>query len=155
MISAFNSKKHSNDPDSSNAYYFLPNHQQMDYSKEMYSSYWKKDMDLYTIRKDFPILHKRINGKPLIWLDNGATTQKPICVMNALNEYYSQYNSNIHRGAHTLAQLSTNAYEMAKENIRRFIGAPSTEEIIFTRGATEAINLVAETFGKINMFMIS
>ncbi|MCX7920609.1 MAG: cysteine desulfurase [Clostridia bacterium] len=133
------------------AYYFLPGFQSAPYTKQMSSRYYKPGLDVYSIRKDFPILQRRINGKPLVWLDNAATTQKPLCMMNALNRYYSEYNSNIHRGAHTLAKLATNAYEAAREKVRNFIGAPSTEEIIFVRGATEAINLVAESFGGMNI----
>lgn len=130
-----------------NAYYFLPSYQSASFTKHMSQPNFKPGIDVYSIRKDFPILQRRINGKPLVWLDNAATTQKPICVMNALNKYYSEYNSNIHRGAHTLAKLATNAYETAREKVRSFIGAPSTDEIIFVRGTTEAINLVAESFG--------
>ncbi len=111
----------------------------------------RPDLDTYAIRKDFPILQTRVNGKPLVWLDNSATAQKPKSVINALKEYYSKYNSNIHRGAHTLAKLSTDAYEKAREKIRSFIGASSLEEIIFVRGTTEGINLVAETFGEANI----
>jgi cysteine desulfurase/selenocysteine lyase len=133
------------------AYYFLPGYQSAPYTKQMSTPYYKPALDVYSIRKDFPILQRRINGKPLVWLDNAATTQKPICVINALNRYYSEYNSNIHRGAHTLAKLATNAYETAREKVRNFIGAPSTEEIIFVRGTTEAINLVAESFGGMNI----
>lgn len=136
-----------------NAYYFLPGYVSADsaYSKQTSNPYYKPDLDINSIRKDFPILQRRINGNSLVWLDNAATTQKPICVMNALNQYYSQYNSNIHRGAHTLAKLATNAYESAREKIRDFIGASSTEEIIFVRGTTEAINLVVESFGVRNI----
>lgn len=132
-------------------YYFLPGFQSAHYMKQMGSSYYNPGLDVYSIRKDFPILQRRINGKPLVWLDNAATTQKPICVMNALNRYYSEYNSNIHRGAHTLAKLATSAYETAREKVRDFIGASSTDEIIFVRGTTEAINLVAESFGGIKI----
>ncbi|MBC7961117.1 MAG: cysteine desulfurase [Vallitaleaceae bacterium] len=103
--------------------------------------------DVYSVRKDFPILEQKIGGKPLIWLDNAATTQKPNQMIDALSAYYRTYNSNIHRGAHTLARLATNGYENAREIVREFIGAASSEEIIFVRGATEGINLVAESFG--------
>lgn len=132
-------------------YYFLadPNSQ---YSSEgRMAPYWNMSYDVQTIRKDFPILHRKVNGKTLIWLDNGATTQKPLDVINSLDHYYSHYNSNIHRGAHTLAQIATNAYEGARDKIRDFIGAASSEEIIFTRGTTEAINLVAESYGQMNV----
>lgn len=134
-----------------NQYYFLPGYKRAPFTDNMIQSEYRIDMDVYSIRKDFPILHRRINGKPLVWLDNSATTQKPVCVINALNKYYSEYNSNIHRGAHTLAKLATNAYENAREKVRRFIGASSTDEIIFVRGTTEAINLVAESYGGINI----
>ncbi|PRY96846.1 cysteine desulfurase/selenocysteine lyase [Jezberella montanilacus] len=103
--------------------------------------------DLNAVRKDFPILKERINGKPLIWFDNAATTQKPQSVIDRLNQFYSHENSNIHRAAHELAARATDAYEAAREKVRKFIGASSTNEIIFVRGATEAINLVAKSWG--------
>ena len=99
-------------------------------------------------RRDFPVLQKHVNGKQLVWFDNGATTQKPRQVIEAISDYYSNYNSNIHRGAHTLAAQATDAYEEAREKVRRFINASSTDEIIFVRGTTEGINLVAQTFGR-------
>lgn len=99
-------------------------------------------------RRDFPILQRKINGHNLIWFDNGATTQKPRQVINAIADFYSRYNSNIHRGAHSLAAEATDAYEEAREKVRRFINASSTEEIIFVRGTTEGINLIAQTFGR-------
>ncbi len=132
-------------------YYFLPGFSKFSYKNQTGSLYYKPGLDVYSIRKDFPILQKRVNGKPLVWLDNGATTQKPMCVINAINRYYSEYNSNIHRGAHTLAKLATEAYEAAREKVRGFIGASSVDEIIFVRGTTEAINLVAESFGGMNI----
>ena len=97
---------------------------------------------------NFPVLQKRVNGHPLVWFDNGATTQKPRQVIDAISDYYSNYNSNIHRGAHTLAAQATDAYEGAREKVRKFINASSAEEIIFVRGTTEGINLVAQTFGR-------
>ena len=100
------------------------------------------------IRKDFPVLQQKVNGKQIVWFDNGATTQKPRQVINALTDYYSRYNSNIHRGAHTLAAQATDAYEGAREKVRKFINAPSADNIIFVRGTTEGINLVAQTFGR-------
>lgn len=100
------------------------------------------------IRKDFPVLSQQVNGHPLVWFDNGATTQKPRQVIEAISNYYTNYNSNIHRGAHTLAARATDAYEGAREKVRRFINAASTEEIVFVRGTTEGINLVAQTFGR-------
>lgn len=107
--------------------------------------------DVQVIRKDFPILHQKVNGKPLIWLDNAATTQKPQSVIDALSYYYQRDNSNIHRAAHTLAARATDAYEAAREKVQRFLGASSSSEIIFVRGTTEAINLVAQTFGRKNI----
>ena len=103
---------------------------------------------LAQIRDDFPILSERINGNQLIWLDNGATTQRPRVVIDRLSYYYEHENSNVHRGAHTLAARSTDAYEGARDIVRDFIGAPSSEEIIFVRGTTEAINLVANAYVK-------
>ncbi|MBQ8099479.1 MAG: cysteine desulfurase [Bacteroidaceae bacterium] len=100
------------------------------------------------IRRDFPILSQRVNGHPLVWLDNGATTQKPQTVIDEIGRYYSTYNSNIHRGAHTLAARATDAYEAAREKVRRFIHAPSSKNILFVRGTTEGINLIAQTFGR-------
>ncbi len=103
------------------------------------------------IRNDFPILRQRVNGNPLIWFDNGATTQKPLSVINTLSQYYREYNSNVHRGAHTMAVLATKAYEEARNKVQLFLGASSTEEIIFVRGATEAINLVSQAYGGANI----
>ena len=100
------------------------------------------------IKKDFPVLHQKVNGHDLVWLDNGATTQKPIQVIDKISDYYKHYNSNIHRGAHTLAARATDAYEEAREKVQRFINAASSEEIIFVRGTTEGINLVAQTYGR-------
>lgn len=103
---------------------------------------------LAQIRADFPILSEKINGNPLVWLDNGATTQRPRAVIDRLTYYYEHENSNVHRGAHTLAARSTDAYENARETVARFLGAPSKDEIIFVRGTTEAINLVAHAYVK-------
>lgn len=103
---------------------------------------------LAQIRKDFPILQERIHGNQLVWLDNGATTQRPRQVIERLSYYYEHENSNVHRGAHTLAARSTDAYEAARDTVRDFIGAPSSEEIVFVRGTTEAINLVANAYVK-------
>ncbi len=102
-------------------------------------------------RSDFPILARRVNGHRLVWLDNAATTQKPQCVMDTLSHYYGTYNSNVHRGAHTLAREATTAYEEARKKIGALIGAPEREEIIFVRGATEAINLVAASWGGVHV----
>lgn len=102
--------------------------------------------DVKKIREDFPILRKEVNGHPLAYFDNAATTQKPESVINGLVEYYSSYNANIHRGVHTLADRATQAFEKAREAAGKFINAPSSEEIIFTSGTTESINLVAHTY---------
>ena len=100
------------------------------------------------IRRDFPILEERIHGRRLVWLDNAATTQKPRAVIERLVHYYEHEYSNVHRGAHTLAARSTDAYEGAREKVRRFLGAASANEIVFVRGTTEAINLVANSWGR-------
>jgi cysteine desulfurase/selenocysteine lyase len=100
------------------------------------------------IRKDFPILGRKVHNKDLVYLDNAATTQKPRQVIKAITKYYEEYNSNIHRGVHFLSQIATNAYEESRDYIKNFIGATQREEIIFTRGTTEAINLLAHSFGK-------
>ncbi|MFZ1979226.1 MAG: cysteine desulfurase [Bacteroidota bacterium] len=104
--------------------------------------------DVETIRRDFPILSIQVHGKPLVYLDNAATTQKPLAVLDAIDRYYRQENANVHRGVHALSELATKKYEDARETIRAFINAASAKEIIFTRGATESINLVAATFGR-------
>ncbi|ADG98251.1 cysteine desulfurase, SufS subfamily [Segniliparus rotundus DSM 44985] len=104
--------------------------------------------DVRGVRADFPILAERVNGHPLIWFDNAATTQKPQAVIDRLAYYYAHENSNIHRSAHTLAARSTDAYEKARQTVARFIGAGSTEQIVFARGTTEAINLVAASWGR-------
>ncbi|MCK6395432.1 family 2A encapsulin nanocompartment cargo protein cysteine desulfurase [Zoogloea sp.] len=103
--------------------------------------------DVHAVRRDFPILQERVNGRQLIWLDNAATTHKPQSVIDRLAYFYQHENSNIHRAAHELAARATDAYEGARSKVARFIGAASTEEIIFVRGATEGINLVAKTWG--------
>ncbi|PWB82330.1 MAG: segregation protein B [Methylocystaceae bacterium] len=107
--------------------------------------------DPYRIKRDFPILQQHVHGKPLIWLDNAATTQKPQSVIDRLTHFYEYENSNIHRAAHALAARSTDAYEAAREKTRRFLKAPSVKDIIFVRGATEAINLVAQSWGRRNV----
>jgi cysteine desulfurase / selenocysteine lyase len=107
--------------------------------------------DAHALRRDFPILAERVNGKPLIWLDNAATTQKPQSVIDRISHFYAHENSNVHRGAHTLAARSTDAYEAARDKTRRFLNAPSTSQIVFTRGTTEAINLVAQSWGRRNL----
>jgi len=107
--------------------------------------------DVHAVRRDFPILQERIHGHPLIWFDNGATTQKPQAVIDRLAYFYAHENSNVHRGAHTLAARATDAYENARKTVARFLGASSPDEIIFLRGSTEAINLVAQAWGHQNV----
>jgi cysteine desulfurase/selenocysteine lyase len=107
--------------------------------------------DVNAVRRDFPILAERVNGKPLIWLDNAATTHKPQAVIDRLAYFYQHENSNIHRAAHELAARATDAYEAARNKVARFIGSPSPDQVIFVRGATEAINLVANTWGRQNI----
>jgi len=106
-----------------------------------------KGLDIDCIREDFAILNTTVHGKPLIYFDNAATTQKPRSVIDTIDNYYTNMNSNIHRGVHYLSQISTDAYEKARTKIKEFINAPSTKEIIFTRGTTESINLVAHSYG--------
>lgn len=105
-------------------------------------------LDIQKIRSEFPVLDQQVNGKPLVYLDNAATSQKPKRVISKLKEYYEGYNANIHRGIHTLAETATKAYEATRESVRDFLGAANVEEIIFTRGVTESINLVAATYGR-------
>ncbi|MEQ8908374.1 MAG: cysteine desulfurase [Vicingaceae bacterium] len=100
------------------------------------------------VRKDFPILSREVNGKPLVYFDNGATAQKPQSVIDAVSNYYAHENSNIHRGVHTLSQEATTAYEMAREKMQQYISAQHKEEIIFTKGTTDGINLVASSYGR-------
>ena len=102
-------------------------------------------------RKDFPILHQEVNGKPLVYLDNAATSQKPLFVLEAIKKYYQEYNSNVHRGAHHLSAKATDAYEGARDKVTKFINAASRQEVVFTRNATEAINLVAYSWGLNNL----
>ena len=103
------------------------------------------------VRSDFPILHQLANGKPLVYLDNAATSQKPAIVLETLREYYETYNANVHRGAHSLSAKATDAYEAAREKVAKFVNAASYKEIVFTRNASEAINLVAYTWGSSNL----
>lgn len=107
--------------------------------------------DVSMIRDDFPILHQQVYGKPLVYLDNAATTQKPQCVIDAVRHYYEKDNANIHRGVHILSERATASYEAARETIRAFFNAKSGKEVIFTRGATESINLVASSWGSANV----
>ncbi len=104
--------------------------------------------DVNAVRRDFPILDQEVNGRPLVWLDNAATTQKPRAVIERLSRFYETENSNIHRAAHELAARASDAYEQARETVRRFLVAESAEEIVFVRGATEAINLVSQSWGR-------
>ncbi len=112
------------------------------------ATFGSRPFDVAAIRKDFPILHQSIHGKPLAWFDNAATTQKPQCVIDAISRFYEHDNSNIHRGAHTLAARSTDAYEEARKKVQSFLGAGNLNEIVFVRGTTEGINLVAQTYGR-------
>ncbi|KQU31102.1 cysteine desulfurase [Methylobacterium sp. Leaf94] len=107
--------------------------------------------DVERVRKDFPALHQSVNGHPLVWLDNAATTHKPQSVIDATSEFYARHNSNIHRAAHTLAARSTDLFEGGREKVRRFLNAPSKDNIVFLRGTTEAINLVANAYGRANI----
>ena len=107
---------------------------------------YKLSYDINKVREDFPILGREVYGKPLVYLDNAATTQKPLCVLDAMREEYLNVNANVHRGVHYLSQQATDLHEAARERVRRFINARGTEEIVFTRGTTEAINLVAQSF---------
>lgn len=107
-----------------------------------------KPFDVEAIREDFPILHQKVNGYPLVYFDNAATSQKPNLVIGAISDYYKLYNSNIHRGLHFLSERATEAYEAAREKSRAFLNAASTHEINFTKGTTEGINLVASSYGR-------
>lgn len=108
----------------------------------------KKDLDIERIRFEFPILQQDVNGHPLVYFDNAATNQKPREVINTLEEYYTTFNANIHRGIHTLAETATTAFEETRKAVKEFINAPAVEEVIFTKGTTESINLVAQSFGR-------
>lgn len=103
--------------------------------------------DINKVREDFPILSSQIYGKPLVYFDNGATTQKPLCVLDAMRNEYLNVNANVHRGVHYLSQQATDLHEAARETVRKFINAPKVEEVIFTRGTTESLNLVVSSFG--------
>jgi cysteine desulfurase/selenocysteine lyase len=132
-------------------YYFLqglPNEQASSHQLESKIANAHPPFDANLVRKDFPILREQVNGRPLIWFDNAATTQKPQAVIDRIAYFYEHENSNIHRAAHELAARATDAYENARETVRRFINAASVDNIVFVRGTTEAINLVAKTWGK-------
>src|SRR5215471_15522172 len=111
----------------------------------------QNELDVAAIRSQFPILNREVKGKPLIYFDNAATAQKPRAVIDALINYYTEFNANIHRGIHTLAEEATSAYEATRDAVKQFINAAHREEIIFTRGTTEGINLVASTWGRKNI----
>src|SRR5215831_3291085 len=104
--------------------------------------------DVEKVRSDFPVLHQKVHGKPLVYLDNAATTQKPLAVIDAIERYYRHDNSNIHRGVHALSERATDQYEKVRAAARRFLNASDTKEIVFVRGTTEAINLVAQSYGR-------
>jgi cysteine desulfurase/selenocysteine lyase len=110
-----------------------------------------KELDIAAIRQEFPILAREVKGKPLVYFDNAATSQKPHVVIQALADYYSGYNANIHRGIHTLAEEATAAFEATRDTVQHFVNAAEREEVIFTRGTTEGINLVAKTWGRQNI----
>ena len=105
-------------------------------------------LDVKKIRSDFPNLHIQVHGKPLVYLDNAATTFKPHCVIEAMEAHYSQGTSNVHRGVHYLSEHATQAFEEARKTVAEFLNAAKPQEIIFTRGATESINLVAQSYGR-------
>ena len=134
------------------AFYFLgeghPFHGRQPQPTPAYGGLTAPPFDVNHVRRDFPILHQHINGRPLVWLDNAATTQKPQSVIDRISHYYAHDNSNIHRAAHELAARSTDAYEGAREKVQKFLNAAGTNEIVFVRGATEAINLVAKSWGQ-------
>ena len=111
----------------------------------------QNNLDVYSIRREFPALDRQVKGKPLVYFDNAATTQKPQVVIDALVKYYTGYNANIHRGIHTLAEEATAAFESTRDAVQQYINASSREEIIFTSGTTEGINLVAQTWGRQNI----
>jgi len=113
---------------------------------QMIENIYKLSYDINKVREDFPILGREVYGKPLVYLDNAATTQKPLCVLDAMREEYLNVNANVHRGVHYLSQQATDLHEASRERVRQFINARGTEEIVFTRGTTEAINLVASSF---------
>src|SRR5688572_13514833 len=110
-----------------------------------------KELDVFAIRQQFPALNRQVKGQPLVYFDNAATTQKPQVVIDALVDYYTNYNANIHRGIHTLAEEATAAFESTRDAVKDFINSPSREQIIFTGGTTEGINLVAQTWGRKNI----
>ena len=120
----------------------------MKMEREVFAAPVDRAFDVMRRRADFPILAESVNGHPLVYLDNAATTQKPRSVIDALSRYYAHDNANVHRGVHTLSQRATDDYEAARTNIARFVNAGAAEQIVFTRGTTDAINLVAQSFGR-------
>jgi cysteine desulfurase/selenocysteine lyase len=134
-------------PGGSETYYFLAQPAPAELASKP-APVSSRSFQVEAVRQDFPILHQAVHGKPLIWLDNAATTQKPRQVIEALTRFYERDNSNVHRGAHTLAARATALYEGARDKVRRFLGASRVEEIVFVHGATEAINLMAHTYGR-------
>jgi len=137
-------------------YYFLRGGEASGKSPAALQSYPKNAVpvpkfDIESVRRDFPALHQLVNGKPLVWFDNAATTHKPQVVIDATSQFYSRDNSNIHRAAHALAARSTELFEAGREKVRKFLGAADAKEIIFVRGTTEAINLVAQSYGRKNI----
>lgn len=123
----------------------------MSLSESISSEHTRVGFDVQRVRRDFPILEQRVNGHLLVYLDNAATTQKPTVVINRMKEYYETINANVHRGVHALSQRATDAYEEARELVQDFVGARESREIVFVRGTTEAINLVAHSFGRIRL----
>src|SRR5438552_16699523 len=111
----------------------------------------QKAFDVERIRRDFPILDQKVHGKPLVYLDNAASSQKPRAVIDTLKHYYENDHANVHRGVHALSERASELYEAARVTVQKFIGAPCLRELIFTRGTTEAINLVAQTFGRVHV----
>ena len=132
-------------------FYFLEHVRPLPADRPVGSTGPHPPFDVSAVRRDFPILAERINGRPLVWLDNAATTQKPRPVIDRLVHFYEHENSNIHRAAHELAARATDAYEAARGKVARFLGAGATEEILFVRGATEGINLIAKSWGPANV----
>jgi SufS family cysteine desulfurase len=132
-------------------YYFLQSNDVRAGTAQPASPALASGWDIGSVRRDFPALHQHVNGRPLIWLDNAATTHKPQAVIDATSRFYARDNSNIHRAAHALAVRSTDLFEGAREKVRKFLGASSAKEIIFVRGTTEGINLVAQSFGRKNI----
>jgi cysteine desulfurase/selenocysteine lyase len=128
-----------------------PTRRHQDAKRSQNSEKIKQKFDVEKIRKDFPILKEKVHGKTLVYLDNAATTHKPLAVIETLDKYYREYNSNIHRGLHLLSEKATAAYEGARVKVQKFLNAADSREILFTRGATEGINLVAQTWGRQNV----